>query len=423
MTILAKPKPQPPPAIGAEVGRVVLLVDDSRAQRRILRLLLERSGYEVMEAESGAVALSVCENRSPDFIISDWMMPGMTGLELCGRFRALERESYGYFILLSSKSDTVEVVHGLEMGADDFLTKPVNANELRARLAAGERILGMERELNDKNQVIGAALKELQGLYDSIDRDLVQARKIQEALVPERFRRIGASQVSMLMKPCGHVGGDLVGMFTPGPNRIAFYNIDVSGHGITSALMTARIAGYLSGQFLEQNIALEPRFDRFFALRPPHEVARILNERLLTDTGVAEYFTMVYGVADLVTGRVRMVQAGHPHPAVQRADGRVEFIGKGGVPIGLLPGAQYQSFEIVLAKGDRILLYSDGFTESNDRKGRMLEESGLADMLRRAAKTCGPDLLDDLFWQMSERQEGAPPEDDVSAVLLEYGGC
>ncbi|MHC0052055.1 PP2C family protein-serine/threonine phosphatase [Actibacterium sp. D379-3] len=417
-----KSKLPPAAPVAPPSERLVLLVDDSRLQRRILRVLLAKWGYRVIEAGSGAEALEICQHQNVDFIISDWMMPGMTGLEFCTRFRALARESYGYFILLTSKSETGEVVHGLEVGADDFLTKPVNASELRARLSAGERILGMEQALNTTNQLIGAALEELQGLYDTIDRDLIQARKIQESLVPEQYCRFGGSQVSLLLKPCGHVGGDLVGLFSPGPNRLGFYNIDVSGHGVTSALMTARLAGYLSGRFLEQNIALERRFDRFFALRPPDEVARILNDRLLSDSGVEEYFTMVYGTIDLASGLVRLVQAGHPHPALQRADGRVEFVGKGGVPVGLVPGAQYETFEIRLSKGDRLLLYSDGFTEAVCKNGQMLEEEGLAEMLTRSAGSRGPDVLDDLFWQLTTRREDAPLNDDVSAVLLEYGG-
>ena len=93
--------------------------------------------------------------------------------------------------------------------------------------------------------------------HDAIDKDLIQARKIQESLVPELTREFGKSRVSMLLKPCGHIGGDLVGMFSPGVNRLGFYSIDVSGHGITSAMMTARLSGLLSGSTPGQNIAIE----------------------------------------------------------------------------------------------------------------------------------------------------------------------
>ncbi len=402
--------------------RQVLVVDDSRGQRRLLSTQLSRWGYQVLEAASGQEALAVCATNSIDLILSDWMMPGMTGLDFCRAFRAQDHARYVYFILLTSKSEKGEVAHGLDVGADDFLTKPVHGPELRARIQAGERILQMERELQSKTKLIEATLQELQGLYDSIDRDLVQARKIQESLVPERHLQFGPSQVSLLLKPSGHVGGDLVGAFSPGPNRLGFYNIDVSGHGVTSALMTARLAGYLSGQYLDQNIALEQKFSRFFNFRPPEDVARILNERLLSDNGVEEYFTMVYGYIDFVSGHVKMVQAGHPHPAILRAGGQVEFIGSGGLPVGLIPGAMFESFEFILSKGDRILLYSDGFSEAVRKDGTMLEEAGLRKLLSDSRAARGPDFLDDVFWKLTEWRQGAPQDDDISAVLLEYEG-
>ena len=347
-------------AVETGQAHTILLVDDSRVQRRIVRALLARWGYKVIEAETGDQALQICRTETVDFVISDWMMPGMNGLEFCQKFRALDRKGYGYFILLTSKSETEEMVHGLEVGADDFLTKPVKAAELKARLTSGARVLEMESQLNDKNEIITSALGELQGLYDAIDRDLLQARKIQESLVPKNTLTVGNNTVSLFIKPCGHVGGDLVGAFNPGYNRLAFYNIDVSGHGITSALMTARLAGYLSGDYLDHNVAVEKRFDRFYALHQPSDVAASLNRRLLSDSGVGEYFTMAYAIADLTTGRLSITQAGHTHPVIQRADGQVEFVGDGGMPVGLLPDVPFESFDVQLRPGDRILFYSCG---------------------------------------------------------------
>ena len=86
-------------------SNLVLVVDDSRLQRSILRASLKKWGYRVAEVSSGDEALDFCENKQPDLVISDWMMPGMDGIEFCRRFKALDTERFGYFILLTSKSD------------------------------------------------------------------------------------------------------------------------------------------------------------------------------------------------------------------------------------------------------------------------------------------------------------------------------
>ncbi len=410
------------PVLGAI--RTVLVVDDSRLQRRILTSSLKKWGFTVVEADSGEAAMEICESDPPDLVLSDWMMPGMSGVEFCEAFRQLKSDSYSYFILLTSKSEKNEVAQGLDAGADDFLIKPVNSDELRARISAGDRILGMQRELSAKNSLIANALDDLKVAHDAIDKDLKQAQKIQQSLVPELTREFGASRISLLLKPCGHIGGDLVGMFSPGLNRVGFYSIDVSGHGITSAMMTARLGSYLSSHYFEQNVAMERRFNRFYALRQPEDVAATLNSRLIADTGIEEYFTMVYGIVDLRSGVLKMVQAGHPHPLVLRQDGTKEFLGEGGVPIGLLPDIPFEQFETTLKVGDRLLLYSDGFTECRLENGEMLEPEGLLDLVDDCElNQGGPEFLDDLFWRLS--QVMSPKygmEDDVSATFFEYNG-
>jgi len=404
--------------------RTVLVVDDSRLQRRILVASLKKWGFEVTEAESGEAAMEICSQDPPDLILSDWMMPGMNGLEFCRKFREHSNEGYSYFILLTSKSEKNEIAEGLDAGADDFLTKPVNSDELRARISAGERILRMQRELSKKNRIVSETLDELQRVYDAIDKDLVQARKIQQSLVPELSRKFGSSSVSLLLKPCGHIGGDLVGMFSPGVNRLGFYSIDVSGHGITSAMMTARLGGYLSSTYFDQNVAMEKRFNRFYALRQPEEVASLLNARLIADTGIEEYFTMAYCIVDLRSGGLKMVQAGHPHPLLLRKDGSTEFLGEGGVPVGLVPDIPYSQIEAVMEPGDRLLLYSDGFTEARLENGDMLETEGLLDLIAKCdSQHSGQEFLDDLYWNLTQVMSSEYGlEDDVSATVFEYNG-
>ncbi|MGY9045600.1 MAG: PP2C family protein-serine/threonine phosphatase [Rhodobacterales bacterium] len=399
----------------------VLVVDDSRVQLKILTIMLERWGFEVLHAANGEEALDICARLSPDIVLSDWMMPGIDGLEFCRRFRDLPRDGYGYFILLTSKSEKGAVALGLDAGADDFLTKPVNAEELRARIKAGTRVLSMERELSEKNRMISETLAKLQAVYDAIDADLRQARRIQEALVPRRMGQFGTSRMSLLLKPCGHVGGDLVGMFSPDSDHIGAYSIDVSGHGITSALITARVAGYLSSSYPDQNLALQ-RTAGVYALRAPEEVAHLLNERLAHDPGISEYMTLLYFTANLKSGQLRMVQAGHPPPLLLRADGEARFLGTGGLPVGLIEQATYEGQDLIMMSGDRLLLYSDGFTEARLKDGSMLGEEGLLGLVQSCGGSSnGPEFLDDLFWRLNAQMAtDVGLQDDVSAALFEF---
>ncbi|MGH1453299.1 MAG: PP2C family protein-serine/threonine phosphatase [Paracoccaceae bacterium] len=399
----------------------VLVVDDSRLQRRILAASLTRWGYRVTEAESGADALKICADTPPDIVLSDWMMPGMDGLEFCQAFRAMPRDRYGYFILLTSKTEKDAVARGLDCGADDFLNKPVNAAELRARINAGERIQRMEKELVEKNGLITTTLQQLQMLYDALDSDLIEAKKLQQSLVRERFYDFDQGQVSLLLRSSGHVGGDLVGVFPVCDGRIGLFGIDVSGHGISSALMTARLAGYLSAT-PDHNVALARQPDGTYAMLPPATVAAELNRLVLEDMETEHYFTLLLADVDLTTGHMRMVQAGHPHPVVQRADGKLETLGSGGLPVGLIAGASYEEFDLTLNKGDRLLIQSDGVNECPDPDGVQLDDEGLMDLLKDLSYVHGTALLETLVWKLADYAGGEDFPDDVSAILFEYCG-
>ncbi|MDA5092960.1 SpoIIE family protein phosphatase [Aliiroseovarius sp. KMU-50] len=408
--------------MGGDTVSTILVVDDSRAQRMILCSSLKRQGFSVVEAGSGEEALERIKEEDIDLILSDWMMPGMDGLDLCRAFRAMERDKYGYFILLTSKSEKGAVAQGLDVGADDFLHKPVNAEELRARINAGGRIMSMERELQEKNRLVSTTLSEIQTIYDSIDRDLVEARNMQQSLVRERFRDFGAAEVSLLLQPCGHVGGDLVGMFQPDDSTVAIYSIDVSGHGIASALLTARLASYLSDGSPEQNISIATGIQGESRLRDPDEVAGLLNTMMLEDMPTEHYFTMILAYLDLTSGKVRLTQCGHPNPALLKSDGQVEYLGQGGLPIGLISGGGYERFEVQLRPGDRLMFYSDGFTEAEDGQGLMLDEEGFQKIIEKNSTLRRQTFLDGLVWDLDKFCGNKEFGDDLSMSLIEYKG-
>ena len=422
MTVNVKKSDVADAAPDIDWGRRVLVVDDSAVQRRLLTAILRRRGYDVFEVASGMEALDLMAGQPIDFVISDWMMPGMTGPELCEAMRAQQSESYAYFILLTTKAEREDVAEGLERGADDFLSKPVNVSELSARLKAGARILSMHQAMAEKNVQLSEALGRLNEAQEAMNRDLADARHLQQSLVPERQRAVLGGVVSLHLRPSGAVGGDLVGSFRVNDTRLGLFAIDVAGHGIASALMTARLAGNLTSSSPEQNIALTIDDMGLYSMQPPPDVCTLLNNMVLEDMTTDLYFTMLIGECNLKTGKIELAQAGHPAPVIQRQGGAIEFVGQGGLPVGLVPGADYQSFSVKLEPGDRILFYSDGVTEAEDKAGAQLDEEGFCRILTSVAELSGTDCLDKIVSYLVEFAGTDDFTDDVSIAMFEYAG-
>ncbi|MDO5658699.1 MAG: PP2C family protein-serine/threonine phosphatase, partial [Paracoccus sp. (in: a-proteobacteria)] len=145
-----------------------------------------------------------------------------------------------------------------------------------------------------------------------------------------------------------------------------------------------------------------------------------LNHLMLADFRIDSYFTLVYGLADAVTGEVRLVQAGHPHPVILRRDGSTEKVGRGGMPVGLIENASYEETRLTLAPGDRLLVVSDGISEATDPAGVELGNRGLRNLMSEAAPLRGAGFLERLCRRVIERS-GNRQDDDISALFLERG--
>src|ERR1700730_5748514 len=194
----------------------ILAAEDNPVFQSVLRGMLTKWGYEVVLACDGNQALSALQVECPPRLaILDWMMPGLDGVEVCRRLRAANREPYIYVLLLTARTDSQDLVEGMEAGADDYLTKPFNATELRARLRAGRRIVELQEEL----MLAREALRQ-QATHDGLT-GLLNRSAILEVLHNELARAQRESQpLSLLMVDLdhfkqvndefGHLAGDAV---------------------------------------------------------------------------------------------------------------------------------------------------------------------------------------------------------------------
>jgi two-component system cell cycle response regulator len=177
----------------------LLVVDDDALLRRSLHLQLTRAGYEVHEAEDGEIAWDMIQRAGFRFVITDWNMPGISGPDLVRRIRDTLSAGYTYIMMLTAHSEKLDVVAGLQAGADDYLTKPFNMDELRARVGIGVRILELEARLQ-ASLASAAELAVRDGLTGLFNRRAFDARLADEIQRAVRYQR----PLSLLMIDIDH---------------------------------------------------------------------------------------------------------------------------------------------------------------------------------------------------------------------------
>ncbi|MDO5648757.1 PP2C family protein-serine/threonine phosphatase [Paracoccus sp. (in: a-proteobacteria)] len=393
-----------------------MLADPSPDRRRATAATLRDLGFRVSQTATGAESITRLAAQQHDFVLINWTLPDMTALDLCRRLR--DASARCFVVVLAVAATETDLAMALLSGADDVVTYPAQPLDLAARLGTAARLMRAEQDLRDSDARLQDALERLNSFRAATERDLKEAQKLQQGLVRERSGRFGPAQLSLLLRPAGHVGGDLVGFFPISDRKTGTYALDVSGHGVAAALLTAQLSVHLSCS-ADYNIAIRGAAAGLHPARPV-DLAHFFNEMMLEEATTDSYFTMVYAELDHETGVVDLVQAGHPHPMLQRADGSVIQIGKGGMPIGLFESPLFEEVRFTMQPGDRLLLASDGITEAEAPNGRQLGDDGLEAILRTNSFLGGHAFLESMAWSVSEYTRGQRL-DDISAVLIEYG--
>jgi diguanylate cyclase (GGDEF)-like protein len=194
----------------------VLAAEDNPVFQSVLRSMLTKWGYDAVIARDGVQAWDTLQSPdSPRLAILDWMMPGMDGVELCRRVRAVSREPYIYILLLTARTESQDLVEGMDAGADDYLTKPFNAHELRVRLRAGARILDLQEQLLQAREALReqATHDNLTGLLnrgailETLQNELSRARRESQSLA---LLVVDLDHFKLVNDTYGHMAGDAV---------------------------------------------------------------------------------------------------------------------------------------------------------------------------------------------------------------------
>ena len=374
----------------------ILIIEHDAATETFLVNALKAQGYSVTIARDGQEGLALAENLLPGVIICDWSIPGETdGLVICRALKHHPVLSTSSLLLLTSRYSTADRVKGLEMGADDLLSKPVDINELNARVRAGLRLYQLTRDLRQQKQRLEAELSEAESYVRSL------LPHDQNGKVPIQSRFVPSQQL----------GGDCYDYYWLDPDYLVVYLLDVSGHGLGSALLSTSVLNVLRSQSLP-----DVSFYR------PEKVLQALNETFQMGDQNQKYFTIWYGVINCANRQLLYASAGHP-PAVVVSEGSDHRITTArlrtpGMPIGMMPNTHYKWQRCQLPPNSTLYIFSDGLYEVLQKDQQYIGLDSFIDLLTESQHDQSVDYI---LESVISRQADATASDDMSLMMIKLG--
>jgi len=276
-----------------------------------------------------------------------------------------------------------------------------------ADLTGGNRELLQTLAIEASTILENARLLEEERAKQKIEEELAVARTIQQGLLPRRLPTEGWFRARGSSMPSHQVGGDYFDVIPAGPHAWTAVVADVSGKGVSSALL----ASLLQGAFLavsHSDSALHKRIER---------INEFLNER----TAGEKYATVFYCLLEQ-GGKLHYVNAGHCPPLIVRTGGALEPLAATAMPVGLVESADFAVCETMLAAGERVVIYTDGVTDAQNRQGEFFSRQRLHQVVREHAADSCPELYDAVESAVTAFTEDAPQADDITLVVIEYRG-
>ena len=370
----------------------ILIVDDTRANIDILVEAL-RNDYKLSVAIDGGAALRSVEKSPPDLVLLDIMMPDVDGYEVCRQLRSREATRELPVMFLSALEDVKNKAQGFEVGGNDYLTKPFEVLEVKARV----------RSLL-KAKAYADAVRE------AMARDLRIAREIQMGILPADLRALTKGtglEVDAVIEPAREVGGDLYEVLRASDRRLVVALGDVSGKGIPAALFMAVAMTVL--RTLARHI------------EEPDEILRRLNDELAEENPRGMFVTLQCLVFDLEQKRVSCAGAGHHQLALLSRNQPPRLACPStGRPAGLMPFNPIERETFPLEPGDTFVLFSDGVSEAMNSADDFYGEERLLTVLSACASASPAEIVTRVMSDVRAFADGAKQSDDIAILAARY---
>ncbi|MBP7937676.1 MAG: fused response regulator/phosphatase [Phycisphaerae bacterium] len=368
----------------------VLIVDDVKANVDVLVQAL-RNDHKLSVALDGEAALRSVEKNPPDLVLLDIVMPGLDGYEVCRRLRATSATQDIPVMFLSSLEEVRNKTLGFEVGGNDYLTKPFEILEVKARV----RSLLKAKAYSD-------AVKE------KIAAELAIARDIQLGILPSNIAACVADtnlEVCAILEPAREVGGDLYEVLRLDDGRVLVAVGDVSGKGIPAALFMAVTTTLLRTMARQHH--------------QPEEILLQVNDALAMQNPRGMFVTLLCMIVDPATGIVACANAGHPSPVLVRPGAApCVTLGSTAMVSGIMAGTAIGGETMELQPGDTLVLYTDGVTEAFDAAGTMFEEAQLLRCLGHASGQTAGETASIVLEAVRRHAGDHPQSDDITVVTV-----
>ena len=332
----------------------IVVIDDTEIVRTLLVRYLQRRGFATLEAADGQQGLDVIRANRPDLVLCDLRMPNLDGL---GVLRALREESPEIpIVVMSGEGLLQDAIGALQLGAWDYVAKPVDLRVLEHALNRALEKAALVEENHRYRARLERLNRELEASLRLLAEDENAGRQIQVRMLPRNHQRFGDYLFTRDVIPSSFLSGDFIDVFSIDSRHWGFYLADVSGHGVSSALVTV-----LLRTFVQRHVASAIQSGDDLVLSPARLLMR-LNEEMARDD-LDKHLTIFYGVIDLQEDTLLYANAGHfPWPIMCDA-GAIRVLEQPGVPVGMLPRSRYQQHSVPLAPAMSLSVFSDGVLE------------------------------------------------------------